>query len=131
MKLLVRCQSWPLTLCVAFQNLAVDYTTRMHNDKQLIKHLGGLHLRLWLWLRSSSAGGCTCGALQFNDECLIAWKAPSVLLHAERQAMWLQVVAVAQFGGSATRESTELARRRLAAALQAGERGYVLSVSPA
>ena len=40
-----------------------------------------------------------------------------------RLAMCLQVVAVAQFGGSATRESTELARRRLAAALQAGERG--------
>eukprot|EP00891_Asterochloris_glomerata_P009493 jgi/Astpho2/9493/Aster-01744 len=30
-----------------------------------------------------------------------------------------EVVAVAQFGGSATKESTELARRRLAAALQA------------
>ena len=44
--------------------------------------------------------------------------------------MCLQVVAVARFSGSATRESTELARRRLAAALQAGERGHVLSVSP-
>ena len=47
-------------------------------------------------------------------------------LQAQRQAMCLQVVAVAQFGGSATRESTELARRRLAAALQAGETGHVL-----
>ena len=50
-------------------------------------------------------------------------------LYAIRQAMCLQVVAVAQFGGSATKESTELARRRLAAALQAGVRGHVFCVS--